>query len=126
MLVYLEFIIIIIRLWSRRLQIFHNRFDHGLQNLQLSHFLVCIINVRQKLLPPELESCLIHVTYPISSGDGTLTVRVLFFYENSHLVVVRSTGSRFLGYEPLIEMITTQSLWHITIWNQCMSCGMNK
>ena len=43
-----------------------------------------------------------------------------------NLVVVRSTGLRFLCYEPLIEMITIQSLWHIIIRNGCMGWGLNQ
>ena len=35
------------------------------------------------------------------------------------------TGSRFLCYEPLIEMIRVQSLWHIIIRNRCMRQGLN-
>ena len=35
--------------------------------------------------------------------------------------------SRFLCDEPLIKMITVQSLsWHIKIWNRCMSQGLNQ
>ena len=40
--------------------------------------------------------------------------------------VDRSTGSHLLYYEPLIEVITTQSLWYIVciIWNRCMNLGL--
>ena len=42
------------------------------------------------------------------------------------MTVVMSTGSRFLCYKPLIEMITVQSLWHIIIWDRSMSQGLNQ
>ena len=32
----------------------------------------------------------------------------------------------FICDEPLIEMIITQSLWHIIIWNRCMILGLNQ
>ena len=38
--------------------------------------------------------------------------------------VDRSTGSHLLYYEPLIEVITTQSLWYIIIWNRRMNPGL--
>ena len=41
------------------------------------------------------------------------------------MTVVKTTGSRFLCYEPLIEMIRVQSLWHIIIGNRCMRQGLN-
>ena len=41
------------------------------------------------------------------------------------MTVVKTTGSRFLCYEPLIEMIRVQSLWHIIIRNRCMRQGLN-
>ena len=40
---------------------------------------------------------------------------------------VKVTDSCFLYVnEPLIEMITIQSLWHIIIWNRCISQGLNQ
>ena len=42
------------------------------------------------------------------------------------MTVVKSTGSCFLCYEPLIKMITVQSIWHIIIQNRCMSQGLNQ
>ena len=42
------------------------------------------------------------------------------------MTVVKSFGTRFLCYEPLIKMIIIQSLWHIIVWNGCMSQGLNQ
>ena len=42
------------------------------------------------------------------------------------MTVVKSTGSHCFCYEPLIKMITVQSLWHIIIWNRCMSQDLNQ
>ena len=44
------------------------------------------------------------------------------------MTVVKSTGSHFLCYEPLIELIIVQSLWHIIIWNRHIytSQGLNQ
>ena len=42
------------------------------------------------------------------------------------MTVVKSTASHFHCYEPLIEMITVQSLWYIIIRNRCMSQGLNQ
>ena len=42
------------------------------------------------------------------------------------MTIVKSTGSHFLCYEPLIQMFTEQNLWHIIIQNRCMSQGLNQ
>ena len=42
------------------------------------------------------------------------------------MTVVKSTGSRFLSYEPLVEMNTEQSLCHITIRKRRMNKVFNQ
>ena len=42
------------------------------------------------------------------------------------MIIGRSTGSGFVCYEALIDMIPVKNLWHIIIRNRCMSQGLNQ
>ena len=66
-------------------------------------------------------------TGPKTVNAGRVGVWSLEFADRVYVTLwPLSTGSRFLWYEPLIEIITVQSLWDIIIRNSSMNRDLNQ